>query len=138
MSQKKSVFLKDLTLDICHAMSEQGAGKSNFSGSINAVFEQFSIFVDDNLPELTERQWNAFYCAFNGRLCHQSILEECKILHFTLDQNYQYDSQVQDFLGDKEQAVEFISSVNEWPVSTKLAVIYKARSYWRGKRLVDA
>jgi hypothetical protein len=54
-----------------------------------------------------------------------------------LDQGYQYDEQVRNFVGD--DPAPFMNAVKALTSAQRLAVIYKANAFWRaGKPLVDS
>tara|TARA_R110002033_G_scaffold171199_1_gene218049 strand:+ start:20503 stop:20907 length:405 start_codon:yes stop_codon:yes gene_type:complete len=129
MPIKKSVRLVDETIEICHKLTL--AGETNWSGSLNAMAEQYKLLIDDNMPEMLDNQWNALYCAFNGYIPHPSPEEEAKLLPWHISEGYQYDEQVRHFLGDEAQAVAFVEVLKLMSLSQRLSVIYKARAYWR-------
>lgn len=56
---------------------------------------------------------------------------EINQLHWNISEGYQYDEQIRDLLGTKEQAVEFVERIKSWSKPEKIAVIYMARAYWR-------
>ncbi|MGI2228110.1 hypothetical protein [Shewanella frigidimarina] len=129
MPIKKSVRLVDDTIKLCHELTI--AGETNWSGSINAMAEQYKLLIDDNMPEMLDNQWSALYCVFNGYMPHPSPKEEAKLLPWHISEGYQYDEQVRSFLGDEVQAVAFVEVLKLMSLSQRLAVIYKARAYWR-------
>lgn len=128
-SIKKSVRLSEETASILHKLTI--SGETNWSGSINAMAEQYKIFAEENLPTLSDKQKLAFYCAYNGYMPHPNISEEIKMLSWNISEGYQYDEQIRDALGSSDNASEFINIVNGWSDSQKLAVIFMARSFWR-------
>lgn len=131
MSVKKSVRLSDQAVEICRKMSLSGGEESiNYSGSINSVFAQFAEIIGEHTPELNENEWNAFYCCYNGYMPHPDIKEEARLLAWHISEGYQYDAQVTEFLGDPESAMALIERVKSWSMSERLAVIYKAKSFW--------
>lgn len=130
MAIKKSVRLVDETIQLCHELSD-AAGEVNWSGSINAMAEQYKIFAVGCMPSLTENQWNAFYCLYNGYMPHPSIQEEAKLLPWHVSEGYQYDSQVREFLGEKDHALQFLEQIKNWSTAQRVAVIYKAKAFWR-------
>lgn len=129
MPIKKSVRLSDTTIKTCHDLTI--ADGINWSGSINAMAEQYQIFLTDCLPELSDYEKKAFYCVYNGYLPHPDINEEMHGLHWAISEGYHYDEQVRDFLGTEEQAGLFVERIKNWSRSEKLAVIYMAKAYWR-------
>lgn len=133
---KKSVRLVDKTIRICNNLTEH-SGDVNWSGSINAMAEQYELLINDNLPTFTENQWNAFYCAFNGYAKHPDPKTEADLLHWHISEGYQYDQQIRDFLGSESDAMTFIEMIKLMSTSQRLAVIYKARSYWRSRPITD-
>lgn len=135
MAIKKSVRLVDETIIVCNNLTDH-AGDINWSGSINALAERFTLLIEDNTPELTDNEWNAFYCGQNGYMPHPDAKTEADLLSWHISEGYQYDSQVRDFLGTDEAALNLIERVKSWSTSQRLAVIYKARAYWRKKPIV--
>jgi urocanate hydratase len=132
MPVKKSVRLVDETMAVCANLSP--SGETNWSGSLNNLAEQYNLLIADNTPDLTEDEWNAFYCTYNGYMPHPSAKEEAKVLSWHISEGYQYDEQVRQFLGDEAQAIELIERVKSWSISQRLAVIYKAKMFWsKGK-----
>lgn len=126
---KKSVRLVDETQAVLHNLTL--TGEVNWSGSINDLAAQFKLFVNDNTPELTENEWNAFYCAYNGYMPSQDQEREARLLSWHISEGYQFDEQIREFIGSEEAAVELIERVKNWSLSQQLAVIYKAKSFWR-------
>ncbi|MDI5832581.1 hypothetical protein OCF84_21325 (plasmid) [Shewanella xiamenensis] len=131
MPVKKSVRLVDHTIEVCKNLSEFSRGVINWSGSLNAMAEQFSLFIDDNTPELSENEWLVFYSSQNGHVPHPDPKVEAELLPWHISEGYNYDAQMTEFLGSKEAAISFIDRINSWSTSQRLAVIYKARAYWR-------
>jgi hypothetical protein len=128
MAVKKSVRLVAETIAVCANLSP--GSETNWSGSINNMAEQFNLFIADNTPELTENEWNAFYCTYNGYMPHPFAKDEAKILAWHISEGYQYDEQVRGFLGEETQALALIERVKSWTISQRLAVIYKAKAFW--------
>ncbi|WP_088212948.1 hypothetical protein [Shewanella sp. Shew256] len=62
---------------------------------------------------------------------HPDPKVEADTLPWHISEGYQYDSQITEFLGSKEAAINLIERVKSWSTSQRLAVIYKARAYWR-------
>jgi hypothetical protein len=132
MPVKKSVRLVDETIAIIANLSP--GSETNWSRSINNMAEQFSLMINDNTPELTENEWNAFYCSQNGYMPHPEVQEEAKMLSWHISEGYQYDEQVRGFIGTEEQAIALIERIKSWSLSQRLAVIYKAKAFWcKGK-----
>lgn len=136
MPIKKSVRLVDETIRLCNELSDV-PGAVNWSGSINAMAEQYKILVEGCVPALTENQWKAFYCLYNGYMPHPSIQEEAKLLPWHVSEGWQYDAQVTEFLGSKEQAIQFLEQVKGWSTAQRVAVIYKAKAFWRNGPVAD-
>lgn len=126
---KKSVRLVDHTIKVCHELTLQG--DTNYSGAINAMAEQLSIFVEENAPALSEMEWNAFYSCYNGYMPHSDQREEAKLLAWHISEGYQYDESIRQFIGTEEQAVALIERVKSWSTAERLAVIYKSKAFWR-------
>lgn len=130
---KKSVRLVDETQATLHNLTL--TGEVNWSGSINDMAAQFELFVNDNTPELTDSEWNVFYCAYNGYMPSQDQAREARLLSWHISEGYQYDEQIRQFIGDEDAAIELIERVKSWSLSQQLAVIYKAKAFWRkGKK----
>jgi predicted oxidoreductase len=127
-SIKKSVRLTDATIETCKALSD--AGDVNWSGSINAMAEQYQLLIKEAMPEMQENQWNAIYCCFNGYAPHPDINQEINMLPWHIEQGCEFDDQVRDFLGDEQQSKLFIETIKQMSPSQRLAIIYKARTYW--------
>lgn len=126
---KKSVRLIDATQATLHSLTL--TGDVNWSGSINDLAMHFELFVNDNIPELTENEWNVFYCCYNGYMPSQDQEREARLLSWHISEGYQYDEQIKEFIGSEEIAIKLIERVKSWTLSQQLAVIYKAKSFWR-------
>lgn len=135
MPIKKSVRLVDDTIILLNQLTE--TGEVNWSGSINALAERYAMFVDDNLPELSEREWYAFYCAYNGRMSHHDIKAEVKMMHFGISESWEHDELVHESLTEAEM-FELVAKIKSWSLSQKLAVYHKVRAYWRNAPIVDS
>ncbi len=135
MTIKKSVRLVDETIKLCHELSL--TNDVNWSGSLNAMAQQYNLFVADCLPALSDAETMAFRCAFNGYLPHQDITQELRLLSWHISESYQYDSQVNDLFTDEEIG-PFIDRVRAWSNAEKLAVIHMAKSFWRTGPVVDS
>ena len=137
MAIKKSVRLTDPTIETLKPLSDVHGEGMNWSGSINAMAEQFALAMDELTPDFTDAQWNAIYCCFNGYAPHPDIKQELATLPWRVDQGYQYDEQVRHFVGADPDT--FISAVKALTPAQRLAVIYKANKFWRaGKPLVES
>lgn len=131
-SLKKTIRLNDETIKACVGISPQ-SGSVNFAYSINTIAKQFMILIEDNTPKLPENVWNAFYCAYNGHFPLPNIIDEAANLHWHISEGYQYDDQIKDFIDNDENLSELIEKINSWSISEKIAVIFKAQSYWRNQ-----
>lgn len=125
---KKSVRLTGNTVKLCHELTV--TGDVNFSGSLNAMAEQYKMLITDNMPALSDNEKTAFYCAFNGYMPNPDLEQELKLLSWHISQGYQYDEQIRDLLTE-QQAIDLIERCKSWSTSEKLAVIYSSRAYWR-------
>jgi hypothetical protein len=129
-----------LTVDTCKTLLaikvNSDTGETNWSGSVNALANQFNILIDASLPELSENEKLAFAMAYNGRIPHQDIEQEAKMLHFNISEGWQYDEQIQA-LFSKEQALDFIERVRAWSLSEKIAVIHISKAYWATRPIID-
>lgn len=137
MPVKKSVRLVDETITVCNNLTDH-TGEINWSGSINALAERFTLLIDDNTPELTENEWNVFYSGQNGYMPHPNPKVEADTLPWHISEGYQYDEQIREFLGSEEAALDLIERVKSWSTSERLAVIYKSRAFWRKGPNVDS
>ncbi|QQD21217.1 hypothetical protein GJQ54_05255 [Oceanospirillaceae bacterium ASx5O] len=131
MAYKKSVRITDAAAAELAAFSDATGEGMNWSGSINAMAEYVAIVNSDLRPELTENQWRALYCCYNGYVPHPNLTEEAKLLPWHIDQGYQYDEQIQQLLGSEEEARAFVKQVQEMTLAERLAVICAAKKFWR-------
>lgn len=139
MAIKKSVHLKDPTIETLRPFSDAAGEGMNWSGSINAMAEHMQLFITELTPELTKNQWNAFYCVYNGYFPHPDAKEEARLLHWHISEGYQYDSQVTEFLGNEAEAIAFIEKVKNFSLVEKFCIIYKAKQFWRqNSPLIDS
>lgn len=138
-SIKKSVRLNATTQAVCANVSVYP--ETNWSGSLNDIAEQFLLLIEDNTPELTENEWNAFRCLYNGYMSNPDIETELKLLPWHVSEGLKYDEQVRQFIADDtlagpEQCQAFFDKVNSWNKAQRIAVIYKAKEFWnKGKPL---
>ncbi len=139
MAIKKSVRLVDETIKLCNELTSpsEAVNGVNWSGSINSMAEQYKIFATESLPKLTDKQKNAFFCAYNGYIPAPKIEQEISMLAWNISESYQYDSQVRELIGSEEEAIKFIEEIKKWSKAQKLAVIYMSRSYWRQGSIVE-
>jgi hypothetical protein len=132
MAVKKSVRLVDDTIQLCHNLTL--TGETNWSGSINAMAEQYNIFVTDCLPDLCEAKKFAFYCVFNNYMPHPSIDQEVQTLAWHISEGYEYDDQIRMKLDENGIDIfTFVGEIRNWSRPQKLAVIYMARAFCRKK-----
>lgn len=131
MAYKKSVRITDAAADVLAAFSDATGEGMNWSGAINSMAEHVSAWLEEITPELTTCEWNALYCCYNGYMPHPNIDEEQRLLAWHISEGYQYDAQVTEFLGSKESAVEFIERVKNMTGGERLALIVKAKKFWR-------
>lgn len=136
MAVKKSVRLTDDTCELLHKLTL--TGDTNWSGSINAMAEQYALLIADNTPPLEEWQWLCFYCGFNGYMPHPDIKSELSRMDWLISESYQYDEQVREIIDENGDVSEFVAQVKGWTTSQKLAVMFKARAYWRQGPVVEA
>ncbi len=129
---KKSVRLIDETQAILHNLTL--TGEINWSGSINDMATQFEMLIHNNTPMLTDNEWNVFYCAYNGYMPSKDCLLEAESLHLHVSDGYKFDDQIRQFIGSEEAALELTNRVELWSLSEKIAVTYKAKSFWRKGR----
>lgn len=131
---KKSVRLVDNTVDVCRVISRvskvSGNDEVNWSGSINAMADEYAIIVEENKPELTEGQWNALYSLYNGYAPSEDAKREARLLSWHISEGYQYDQSVKEFLGTEEEAVRFLEEVKSWSLTKQLSAIYHAKKFW--------
>lgn len=131
MAVKKSVRLTDPTAMALRPFSDATGEGMNWSGSINAMAEHLRIFVDALTPELTQNQWNALYCCYNGYIPHPDPKEEARLLPWHLQEGYRYDEQVSEFLGEGKEVESFFSKMESFSLEQRLCLIYKAKAFWR-------
>jgi hypothetical protein len=131
---KKSVRLVDNTAMVCRVVSRVSRNSSdndvNWSGSINALADEYTVIMDENKPELSEKKWLALYCVYNGYVPSEDAQREARLLSWHISEGYQYDEQVRDALGSEEEAVAFIEQIKEWSITTQLSAIYHAKKFW--------
>lgn len=131
---KKSVRLVDNTIDVCRVISitskQQGNESVNWSGSINAMADGYQLIMSENKPELTDNQWNALYCLYNGHIPSEDAQHEARLLSWHVSEGYQYDAQVTEFLGSEQDAISFIEDIKSWSLTKQLSAIYHAKKYW--------
>ncbi|WP_240472812.1 hypothetical protein [Salinivibrio socompensis] len=102
----------------------------NFSGSINGMASEYAVIMEENKPELTEDQWNALYSVYNGYMPSEDANREARLLSWHVSEGYQYDDTVREFLGAKENAVDFINEIKGWSLTKQLSAIYHAKKFW--------
>jgi hypothetical protein len=129
MPIKKSVRLVDETIATCRKLSP--TPDINWSGSINNMSAQFNLFIADNTPELSEKEWTAIFWTYNSHSPHPDPLIEVNLLSWNLTEGYQYDEQVRILLNTEEKATALIEKVKDWTTSQRLAAIYHAKAFWR-------
>lgn len=137
MAIKKSVRLTDPTIQSLRPLSDVHGAGMNWSGSINAMAEQFRLVMNELTPEFTENQWHAVHCAFNGYAPHPDINQEIAMLPWHISESYQHDEQVAEFIGDTSAALRFIEQIKLLSPAQRLAVIYKANAFWRTGPVID-
>lgn len=129
MGLKKSVWFADHTIEVCKAIT-QNASAINFSGSLNAMAEQYSILIEECRPAMTDNQALAIACCYNGYMPSDSLQQELRLLPWHISEGYQYDEQVRDLIGTEEDAQSFIEQAKNWTDAQRLSVIFQAKSYW--------
>jgi hypothetical protein len=128
-SIKKSVRLSESTAKVLGNIALPPAG--NYSSAINSMAEQYCALLEAATPTLSQAEWHAFYCAYNGYMPPPNALQEADMLPWQISEGYQYDSQITEFLGAPAQAAAFVERVKAWSTAERLAVIYKAKAYWQ-------
>ncbi len=131
MGIKKSVHIADPSIPVLAAFSDAGNAGMNWSGAINSMAEHMAVLMADLKPDLTENQWRALYCLYNGYVPHPKPQEEAKMLPWHIDQGYQYDEQVRGFLGDLDATKAFIRQVESMSIAQRIAMIHSAKLFWR-------
>lgn len=133
---KKSVRLVDNTVNVCRVISiaskHQDESSVNWSGSLNAMADEYQLIMEENKPELTDNQWNSLYCLYNGYMPSEDAQREARLLSWHVSEGYQYDAQVTEFLGEQEEAIAFIEDIKTWSLTKQLSAIYHAKKYWAG------
>lgn len=130
MAFKKSVRITDAAAAVMAPLIPAGSVGMNWSGSINAMAEQFSILIDELAPDFSEDEWKAIYCCYNGYFPHPDIKTEASTLHWRISEGYKYDEQVAYFLGSEEAAHDFVERLKGLSLAQRIAVIYRAREFW--------
>lgn len=131
---KKSVRLVDNTVDVCRVISRvskvSGNDAVNWSGSLNAMADEYALIMQENKPELTDQQWQAIYCVYNGYMPSEDAQREARLLSWHVSEGYQYDSQVRDALGSEQDAIAFMDEIKSWTLTKQLSAIYHAKKFW--------
>lgn len=128
MAIKKSVRLSDETELLCKALSQDT--EVNWSGSINSIAARYNILISQLLPELSDKEKNAIYCAYNGRMLNIDIMLEVAAFDFTISEAIKYDSQIEHLIGS-DHIESFYKRCKEFSIAEKLAIIDMAQKYWR-------
>ena len=131
MAYKKSVRITDAAAAELAAFSDATGEGMNWSGSINAMAEYVALVNQSITPELTENQWQALYCCYNGYVPHPNPADEANLLPWHIGEGYRCNEQVKIFLGSAEEAREFVNQVKEMTLAQRLAVICAAKKFWR-------
>lgn len=136
MAIKKSVRLVDATIEQCRIISRVSLNSTedaiNWSGSLNAIADEYSIIMQENKPQLTDNEWKALQCVYNGYLPSEDAQREARLLSWHVSEGYQYDSQVQQLL-EKDKVIEFIERIKNWSLTVQLSAIYHAKKFWVGE-----
>lgn len=136
MSIKKSVRLVDNTVSVCRTISRayksQPDSDVNWSGSLNAMAEEYQLIMAENKPNLTNDQWMALYNLYNGYMPSGDAQREARLLSWQVSEGYQYDATVAELLGTKEDAVAFIEDIKSWSLTKQLSAIFHAKRFWSG------
>lgn len=131
---KKSVRLVDNTVDVCRVISRvskvSGNDAVNWSGSLNAMADEYALIMQENKPELTDQQWQAIYCVYNGYMPSEDAQREARLLSWHISEGYQCDEQVRDALGSEETAIAFMDEIKSWTLTKQLSAIYHAKKFW--------
>ncbi|EGR0592935.1 TPA: hypothetical protein P7L42_003373 [Vibrio cholerae] len=128
---KKSVRLVDNTVDACRVISKaSGNDTVNWSGSLNAMADEYTLIMQENKPELTQEQWNALYSVYNGYMPSEDAQREARLLSWHVSEGYQYDQTVRELLGTEQDAVRFIEEIKSWTLTKQLSAIYHAKKFW--------
>jgi hypothetical protein len=129
MTIKKSIYLVDVTINECQSLSEHG--NINWSSSINAIAERYKLFYNYCLPALCEAEKNAIAQAYNGRVWHEKIDQEIKIMHWQIADAIEHDSSVRELLeSDNVDANDFVERVKSFTNAERLAVIAFVNHFW--------
>ena len=142
-SVKKSVRLTAETIEAIRQVSQ--GNEINWSGSINDISSRYLLFVDNNLPTLTENEKLALATGFNGKLFDpKNLKREVEMLAFHIGASIENDGQVAEFLWRdseldldaflKSDALDnFYQRVKRWTTSERLAVIHYVTAFWSPK-----
>lgn len=133
MAVKKSVRLSDHTIKACQSLSAYG--DINWSGSINQIAERYSLFCEQNLPDLKQCEIYALVQAYNGYIYSNDVMLEIKSMDWQIAEAIQYDPNVVENLtsGDIDP-VEFINRSKAWSIAERLAVLAKVQAFWNDNR----
>lgn len=127
MAIKKSIRLSDETENLCKNLNQ--FSEVNWSGSINSITSRYNIFVSELLPELSDNEKKAIYCAYNGRFFNKDIMLEISAFDYTISTAIDCDTQVSDFIG-AENLTNFYEKCKKFTVCERLAIIDMIQRFW--------
>lgn len=131
MPIKKSVRLADHTIKLCNELTKQFHEKINWSGSINAMAEQYKVLVDDCLPHLTDDELKALCCVYDRHIPHPDLHKEISMMTWHVENGFKYNEKVRRFLDDDKVRLDFIEEITGWSTTERLAVLYKVNAFLR-------
>lgn len=107
-------------------------GEINCSTAVNEMASLFSVFIEDNYPDLCEAKKIAFAMAYNGYMPSNDINQEAKVLHWHVSEGYENDTQIKNTLDSAGIVLnEFVEEIKGWSLSQKISVICTAKAFFR-------
>jgi uncharacterized protein YfkK (UPF0435 family) len=126
-SIKKSVYISGETVQLLWVISP--SLRPNFSGSINLMAKCYDIFVQDNLPVLTDNEKKALYSiVLNFPFNSENLEFSLKAISMLITESYFNNSEVKQIL-NKQQCYDLIQKSKKWSLSESIAVVHYCRAY---------
>ncbi|MGR5451425.1 hypothetical protein ACP3V3_17035 [Vibrio sp. PNB22_3_1] len=102
------------TVNNCRTLAQAFNNQDiNWSASLNVLSQEYLLIVTENKPQLSEAQWLALYCVYNGHLPSQDAQREAELLAWHISEGYQF-------------AITLVETINNWTLTQKLSA-----SYWQ-------
>lgn len=102
--------------------------KLNWSAGLNAACCEHRLIMEAEKPELTDKQWLALACAYNGYLPSEDPAHEASVLPWHISEAEEYDENFREIIGDEYQAL--FNAIQGMSVTQRLSAIYHAKAYW--------